>query len=86
MSNRKPKPRPYQRKAITAAVKGFKTNDRGKLIMACGSGKTLTALWIKEKMKSGRVLLVAPSISLISQTLDEWDKHGREPSRVVVVC
>ena len=45
-------PFPFQEKIISAVVKGFQTEDKGKLIAACGTGKTLTALWIAERMKA----------------------------------
>ena len=48
------KPRPHQQEAIDKAVEGFKTHDRGKLIMACGTGKTFTALRLAEKFAENR--------------------------------
>ncbi|MDR0697433.1 MAG: DEAD/DEAH box helicase family protein, partial [Christensenellaceae bacterium] len=66
--------RDYQREAINNALNHYKTNDRGKLIMACGTGKTLTSLKIAEALatKNKLVLVCVPSISLISQTLRQW--------------
>ena len=70
---RKPaKPRPHQQAAIRDVVKGFGTSDRGQLIMACGTGKTLTGLFITEKLKAQRTLVLLPSLSLLKQTLNEW--------------
>jgi len=67
-------PRPHQVEAIDACVAGFHEHDRGQLIMACGTGKTLTALRLAEKMypEGSFVLFMAPSISLVAQTLREW--------------
>lgn len=61
----------HQKTALAQTIEGFKEADRGKLIMACGTGKTFTSLKIAEKLAStsGSVLFLAPSISLISQTL-----------------
>ncbi|WP_353571506.1 type ISP restriction/modification enzyme [Candidatus Albibeggiatoa sp. nov. BB20] len=66
--------RPHQKKALDKVLAGFKTADRGKLIMACGTGKTFTSLKIAERIagQSGFVLFLVPSISLLSQTLREW--------------
>jgi predicted helicase len=64
-------PRPHQQTAINEVVGGLKSADRGKLIMACGTGKTYTSLKLAEKMagKGKKVLFLVPSLSLLSQTL-----------------
>lgn len=66
--------RPHQITALEKVAAGFQIADRGKLIMACGTGKTFTALKIAEHLttESGLVLFLVPSISLLSQTLREW--------------
>jgi predicted helicase len=80
--------RPHQDEAIQRAIDGFKTVDRGKLIMACGTGKTFTSLRLAERQtpKKGRILFLAPSISLVAQTLREWTAHALEPFHAFVVC
>ena len=67
-------PREHQREAIAKAHEYFKTKERGKLIMACGTGKTYTALNIveQETNKNGFILFLVPSIALLSQTLKSW--------------
>ncbi len=67
-------PRPHQRRAIQNAVDHFikKKNTRGKLIMACGTGKSLAGYWIAEALKAKTILVVVPSLALIKQTLDSW--------------
>jgi superfamily II DNA or RNA helicase len=80
------KQRPHQRAAITATVRGFRRHPRGRLIMACGTGKTLTGLWIHERLKSRRTLLLVPSISLVQQNLREWGRHAKEDFDFLVVC
>lgn len=86
----KPKfdPRPHQKTAITKAVAGLKSADRGKLIMACGTGKTFTSLKIAEKMagKGKRVLFLVPSLALLSQTLTEWTQQSKTPLHSFAVC
>lgn len=79
---------PHQEIAVEKTVAGFKDGDRGKLIMACGTGKTFTSLRIAEKLarKGGNVLFLAPSISLISQTLREWATEATLPLRAYAVC
>ena len=54
--------------------------------MACGTGKTLTSLWIKEKIKAEQVLVLLPSLSLLSQTLKEWNAQANEPFKWICVC
>jgi predicted helicase len=65
-------PKPTQQAAIDAALSYFKDNNRGQLILPCGTGKTLTAMWIAEQLGGSRILVMVPSLSLMSQTLREW--------------
>ena len=62
----------YQLNAIKNITNKFKTESVGKYISACGTGKTLTSLWIKEELKSNKTLFVVPSIWLIKQTVEQW--------------
>lgn len=78
--------RPYQQEAVKKVVEGFKTHDRGKLIMACGTGKTLVTLWIKERLKSKTTLVLLPSLNLLSQTLFEWTTHSKDTFEVLCIC
>ena len=66
--------RPHQQDALEAVSKGFEQGDRGKLIMACGTGKTFAALRIAETIagEGGRALYLVPSISLFVQSMREW--------------
>src|SRR5712691_3196422 len=66
------RPRPHQRKAVTAIVRGFRSSDRGQLVMACGTGKTLAACFLAKALAARRVLVLVPSLSLLAQTLREW--------------
>jgi superfamily II DNA or RNA helicase len=79
-------PRPHQATAVRDVMRGFRNHERGQLIMACGTGKTLTALWIAEKLASRRTLVLVPSLSLISQTLTEWGRNAAAPFDYLVVC
>ncbi|ORV49990.1 hypothetical protein AWC02_05265 [Mycolicibacter engbaekii] len=85
-------PRPHQEQAIAAVLRGFAAgNDRGKLIMACGTGKTFTALRLCERAAAdnggaARVLFLVPSISLLSQTLREWTAQTELDLRAFAVC
>ena len=80
--------RPHQVEAVQRAVDRFQGADRGKLIMACGTGKTLVSLHIAERMVGigGIVLYLVPSISLIPQTMREWADNRSIPHRYVAVC
>jgi predicted helicase len=79
---------PHQKTALTKVIDGFKTAKRGKLIMACGTGKTFTSLRIAEERagEGGLVLFLAPSISLISQSLKEWAAEASIPLHCYAVC
>lgn len=83
-------PRPHQREAIDSIKKTFETHDRCSLVMACGTGKTLTSLRLCEEMlgMGGMVLFLAPSISLISQTMRAWVNQIRDNEKInlYVVC
>lgn len=83
-------PRPHQLVAMSKAYEYFVTqdHDRGKLIMACGTGKTYTALKIMEQMtpKDGFVVFLVPSIALLGQTLNAWMADKTEDMRAVCVC
>jgi predicted helicase len=70
-------PHDYQRDAIRDVVKGFQSADRGQLIMACGTGKTLTSLFIKENLAAERTLVLVSSLSLLKQTLRVWMVNRR---------
>jgi superfamily II DNA or RNA helicase len=82
----KPTPRPHQEEAIDAIAKGLATFDRGQLIMACGTGKTFTTLWIKERLRAARVLVLLPSLNLLGQTMREWTAAQNQPFDVLCVC
>ena len=84
----KKKPRDYQKESIKDVIEGFKTHDRGKLIMACGTGKTYTSLKIAEKQLNGKgnILFLVPSIALASQTLSEWTSQCEYTFNACVVC
>ncbi len=83
--------RSHQKDAIAAIKAGFAEHDRGKWISACGTGKTFTSLKLAEQMceengGSLKVLFLAPSISLISQSLREWMAQTQTTIRPLVVC
>ncbi len=84
-------PRKHQIPAIEAVVKGFEENDRGKLIMAPGTGKTYTSMAITEKLAEAKndtfkVLYLVPSIQLLSQTLKSWNADISVNMKSIAVC
>jgi len=88
---KKKKLRLHQKRALEDVIDGFKTAARGKLIMACGTGKTFTSLRIAEAIVSepggaGNILMLVPSISLLSQSLREWATEAELPQRNFAVC
>lgn len=84
----KKRPRPHQTEAIEETKKYFSDpkNTRGKLIMACGTGKTYTSLKIMEALEPKITLFLAPSIALLSQTFREYAQEKSEPFYASIVC
>ncbi|GAA7801381.1 DEAD/DEAH box helicase family protein [Helicobacter pylori] len=84
----KKKPRSHQTEAINATKEYFSSpkNTRGKLIMACGTGKTYTSLKIMEALEPKITLFLAPSIALLSQTFREYAQEKSEPFYASIVC
>ena len=80
--------RDHQREALQAVQDGLATADRGKLIMACGTGKTFTGLRIAETLagKGKLVLFMVPSLALMSQTVREWKNDCREEFTAYSAC
>ena len=80
--------RPHQKEALTKTNEHFKDNDRGKLIMACGTGKTFNSLRIAENETDGKgfILFLVPSIALLGQTLNEWYADALEPINAICIC
>lgn len=79
----------HQLNAQKAARDYYVTHDRGKLIMACGTGKTYTSLLIAQDMlqhKGGLVLFMVPSIALLGQSLNAWCEDAEQPIKAVCVC
>lgn len=79
---------PLQAEAIGDTVSGLAEHDRGRLVMACGTGKTFTSLLIAEQLVAdgGRILFAAPSIALVSQARREWLRQATRALECVVVC
>lgn len=80
--------RGHQQLALEAVKRGLSDADRGKLIMACGTGKTFTSLKIAETLAGAgkRVLFLVPSLNLLSQTLTEWTQESEIPLHSFAVC
>ena len=87
---KKKSPRDHQKEAIAKVHEYFKneSHERGKLIMACGTGKTYTSLCIAEKEtdSKGTILFLVPSIALLGQTLREWTADAQEPIKPICIC
>lgn len=80
--------REHQQKALDCAREYFKNHDRGKMIMACGTGKTFTSLRLAEQETNGKglVLFLVPSIALLGQMLREWSAQAINPIYPICVC
>lgn len=88
----KRKPRPHQRDFINKSVRELKKNDRAQVILPCGTGKTLSALWTvtrldKEGMlPNSTIMVLVPSLSLVQQTRKDWLREMREDMLDMCVC
>jgi superfamily II DNA or RNA helicase len=84
------KPHPHQRRAIRNANKHYikEGSTRGKMIMPCGTGKSLTGFWIAKAFGSQEIVVAVPSLALIKQTLNVWTReymaHGIQPKWLAV--
>jgi superfamily II DNA or RNA helicase len=80
------RPFPHNEAAVRAVLAGFEKTDRGQVIMACGTGKTLVALWAMERLQAERTLVLVPSLSLLSQTIREWSSNAARRFTPLTVC
>ena len=80
------KPRPHQENALKNITKGWGNNNKGKVIMACGTGKTLVGLWASEELKSKNTLVLLPSLSLVNQIANEWLQNCNTSISPLFVC
>lgn len=80
--------RQHQKDALAKAHEYFKDHERGKLIMACGTGKTFTSLKLVEQETNGKglILFLVPSIALLNQTLREWAADAEKPIKAICIC
>ncbi|MSO21182.1 MAG: DEAD/DEAH box helicase, partial [Acidobacteria bacterium] len=76
----------YQTQALADIAAAFAEADRAHAVMACGTGKTLVALWAAEQANPQTVLVLVPSLTLLQQTLKEWSEHNHWESRFSYLC
>jgi superfamily II DNA or RNA helicase len=91
LSDKKPEfkrwlPLPHQKEAVEKIAADLKQADRTTAVMACGTGKTLVALWAAEAQKPKTVLVLVPSLALLSQTLPDWCKQSIWGNRFRYLC
>jgi superfamily II DNA or RNA helicase len=79
-------PRVHQSEAVERIATSLRSEDRGQVIMPCGTGKTLVGLWTAERLRARTVLVLLPSLSLLSQTLREWARHASSELRLLAAC
>jgi superfamily II DNA or RNA helicase len=80
-------PRPHQEEAIKDIIVALEKNDRATAVMACGTGKTLVALWIAEKLKFRNILVIVPSLALVRQILHDWiEETSWEKDKLSYLC
>ena len=79
--------RPHQREAIRACKKGFETSRRGQVVMACGTGKTHVGMRVAEVMGADRILILVPTLALVSQFIKDWkQKNEYDKREIIAVC
>ena len=79
-------PRQHQAEALAAIAHGLAAGGRGRVIMACGTGKTFVQLWAHEQLRSSRTLVLVPSLFLVQQSLQEWTANRTRPFALLAVC
>jgi len=79
-------PKPHQSKAIEEITAEFQHESRATAVLACGTGKTLVALWVAEELEPKTVLVLVPSLALLSQTLPEWCRQSKWGDRFRYLC
>ena len=84
-------PRDHQVRARSAVMAGFEEHDRGTMVMACGTGKTFTALtiareFVEREGGTARILFAVPSLALLKQTLDDWAAEADGAFTAWAVC
>ncbi len=82
----KPEPRDYQVEGLEQISATLAEHDRATAVMACGTGKTLLALWAAERFQPKTALVLLPSLTLVQQTLDEWGRHNSWGKRFSYIC
>jgi predicted helicase len=79
-------PREDQSKALACIADALQTHPRATVVMPCGTGKTLVQLWAAEQLSPKTVLVLVPSLALLSQTLGEWSRHTSWGDRFEYLC
>ena len=80
------RPWPEQRAAVAAVLDKLAEHPATQLILPCGMGKSLVALWVAEQMPAPLTVIAVPSLTLVSQTLRLWRAEARPPRRMLAVC
>ena len=80
------RPRAHQKAALADIQKVLKKHARAHVVMPCGSGKTLVALWAAERANAKRILVPVPTLALLQQTLREWKRHSVWGADLSYIC
>ena len=79
-------PRPYQQEAVQKLTEALTEGSRATAVMACGTGKTLVALWVAESLEPKTILVLVPSLALLSQTLPDWCRESKWAESLEYLC
>ena len=79
-------PLPHQARALADITTALSTHDRATVVMACGTGKTLVGLWVAEQQSPSTVLVLLPSLALLSQALGDWSRDTAWGERFEYLC
>ena len=79
-------PRSYQQEAVQKLAQALQQRSRATAVMACGTGKTLVALWVAEALEPKTVLVLVPSLALLSQTLPDWCRESKWGESLEYLC
>lgn len=78
---------PHQLEGLQEALDEFEHAQRAQIHMACGSGKTRLGQAVASQVRAQRILVLVPSLSLLSQTLVSWQQMADiAPEELLCVC
>lgn len=77
----------HQVLAVSSIINELIDKNKTNCLMACGTGKTKVCIWAAEKLKSKNIVVFVPTLTLISQYIQEWETTYHDSAYIYfVVC